>query len=37
MIAVARHSAQTAGVMAGFLLLAALVSLFRREPGPTST
>ncbi len=33
MIAVARHSAQTAGVMAGFLLLAALVSLFRREPG----
>lgn len=33
MIAVARYSAQTAGVMAGFLLLAALVSLFRREPG----
>ncbi|WP_018391138.1 TrkH family potassium uptake protein [Ancylobacter sp. FA202] len=33
MIAVARHSAQTAGVMAGFLLLSALVSLFRREPG----
>ncbi|TCK28419.1 trk system potassium uptake protein TrkH [Ancylobacter aquaticus] len=33
MIAVARHSAQTAGVMAGFLLLSALVSLFRREAG----
>jgi trk system potassium uptake protein TrkH len=37
MIAVARHSAQTAGVMAGFLLLSALVSLFRREPGRTSS
>ncbi len=33
MIAVVRHSALTAGVMAGFLLLAALVSLFRNEPG----
>ncbi|GLK71479.1 TrkH family potassium uptake protein [Ancylobacter dichloromethanicus] len=33
MIAVARYSAQTAGVMAGFLLLSALVSLFRNEPG----
>lgn len=33
MIAVARHSALTAGVMAGFLLIAALVSLFRNEPG----
>ncbi|WP_428030198.1 TrkH family potassium uptake protein [Ancylobacter sp.] len=33
MIAVARHSAQTAGVMAGFLLLSGLVSVFRNEPG----
>lgn len=33
MIAVARHSAQTAGVMACFLLLSALVSVFRNEPG----
>ncbi|QFR32441.1 TrkH family potassium uptake protein [Ancylobacter sp. TS-1] len=33
MIAVARHSALTAGVMAWFLLIAALVALFRNEPG----
>lgn len=33
MIAVARHSALTAGVMAGFLLIAALVALFRNEDG----